>query len=275
MTDVATDVQTEQPTTEAPTESAPTETASDFSIPEAYAERGYAKEIKSSDDLWKKLDGSQKLIGDRGAFIPQEGATSDEVDAFLSKLDPYSEQLKSKYAPKAPETYEFSDLELPEGTAIADSVTEKFSAIAKTHGLTNEQADSVRKEWIAHEVEQAGQRESQLNEQFESMAKEKWGDDWAKVTAEASEVLKGHVPENMREAMVNMPNEYLIPLVSVMQSMKAKPDGIPNTSGAQTLTDDDARAKYSELRQKAMKDPRARKTFEEFQDKYRHQVNKR
>ena len=169
MTEAATDIETTSTDTAVDTSVDTSISTGDFSIPEAYrsvtaddgtTQNAWSNDLKTTDDVWKKLAGSQKLIGDRGAFIPKEGATSDEVNAFLSKLDPYSEQLKSKYAPKAPEAYEFSDLGLPEGTTIADSVTEKFSAIAKAHGLSNDQADSVRKEWITHELEQESNRQA-------------------------------------------------------------------------------------------------------------------
>lgn len=236
---------------ETPTET-PTETGDAFSIPEDYKDAAWTQGLDSNEAVWKKLAGSQKLIGDRGAFIPQEGATDAEVEAFLERLDPMSDKLKERFADKAPEAYEWGELELPEGVTVPEGNTEKFSELAKELGLSNDKANALRKNWIEFETQQAIEKAQAMETEFEEMAKGLWGDEWTTVTAEASEVLKSHVPEEMREQMINMPNKYLVPLVATMKSIaKDKPDVMPSSSQTTTMDKEQLRAKYKELRQKA------------------------
>ena len=269
MTEQATELETptEVPATDTPT----TETPS-FTLPDEYKDAAWAQGIDSNESAWKKLAGSQKLIGDRGAFIPREGATEEQVAEFMGRLEPFEEQLKGKYSAKAPESYEFSELE--GGVTIDDSITDRLSEIGKKHNISNEALDGLRQDWISFETEMQAQRGEQMNTQFEAMAQEAWGDKWQDVTAEASEMMKQHVPESMRQAMVNMPNEYLVPLVATMQAMKGSPDGMPNTSGARTENVDALRTEYSRLRKEAQLDPRKREEFNAFVDKNRNAISR-
>jgi hypothetical protein len=81
MTEAATPETTSTP------EIAPQEQASnDFSIPESYQDRGWAKDIKSQEDLWKLTDNAQSLIGKRPAGIPTADAPQEEWDKFYQAL---------------------------------------------------------------------------------------------------------------------------------------------------------------------------------------------
>lgn len=280
MTEVAA---TEAPAVEASTNEASVqpsqapETSNEFSIPSEYAEAGWTQGLDSQEAVWKKLAGSQKLIGDRGAFIPQEGATEDQVNEFLLRVnEKYGEQLKGQYTPSAPENYELGELELPEGVSIDDSINNKVQEIGRNAGLTNDQLNSVRKEWIEHEIAVAAEREQALEAEFGEMAQGLWGNEWTKVTAEAAEVLRNNVPAEMREAMMAMPNKFLVPLVATIKNMGNAQDGIAgSTNGSgQAMTKDEARAKFSELRKKAAQNPaKYREDFRQFQDQYRNLIN--
>lgn len=250
MTDAA--VVNETPEVTAPAE----QEVSQFNIPDDYKERGYVQGLKSMDDVWKKLDNSQKLIGDRGAYIPQEGATPEEVQAFIDKLDPFKEQLQSKYM-AAPESYEFGELELPEGVTVSEDITNSFKEMAKSHKLTNEQANGLRADWIKHEMAMAQQRDAKLNEGFNQMAEKHFGKDWGDKVVEAGSALRDNLPEEAREMLKDYPNEVLIPMIIAIDSMKGKnaPDSPPSQQGGGNLDREALVAKRMEARNAARKNP--------------------
>lgn len=64
----------------------------DFTIPDAYKNEGWAKDIKSTDDLWKKTHGSQKLIGERA--VPKYEDKPEVHEAWFSKTRPEGGKYK-------------------------------------------------------------------------------------------------------------------------------------------------------------------------------------
>lgn len=65
---------------------------SDFTVPETYKNEAWAKDIKSSDDLWKKTHGAQKLIGERA--VPKYDDKPEAHEAFFQKLRPEGGKYK-------------------------------------------------------------------------------------------------------------------------------------------------------------------------------------
>lgn len=80
------------------TETQPENTAADagvsqpeFTIPDEYKEKGWAKNIKSLEDLCKMNDNAQVLIGKKTIGIPSEEATEQELTDFYSKIRPQNQ----------------------------------------------------------------------------------------------------------------------------------------------------------------------------------------
>ena len=63
----------------------------DFSIPDEYKDRGWTKNLKSIDDLWKMNDNAQNMIGRKTIGIPSEEATDEEISEFYSKIRPQNQ----------------------------------------------------------------------------------------------------------------------------------------------------------------------------------------
>ena len=59
-----------------------------FSIPDEYKDAGWARNIKSVDDLWKMNANAQSLIGKKTIGIPDDKSTPEEWQGFYSKLRP-------------------------------------------------------------------------------------------------------------------------------------------------------------------------------------------
>ena len=60
----------------------------DFALPDAYKNKGWAKNIKSLDDLFKAHDNAQSLIGKKTIGIPEDWNDEKSREEFLSKVRP-------------------------------------------------------------------------------------------------------------------------------------------------------------------------------------------
>lgn len=65
---------------------------SDFAVPDAYKNEAWAKNIKSSDDLWKLTAGGQKLVGERA--VPKYDDKPEAHEAFFQKMRPEGGKYK-------------------------------------------------------------------------------------------------------------------------------------------------------------------------------------
>lgn len=230
--------------------------STEFSIPEAYAERNYGEKIKSNDDLWKAYDNSQKLIGDRGAHIPKDGATDEEISSFIDRLDPMKEKILGKFM-QAPESYEFSDIELPEGVSLSDDLTDEFSQMAKDQGLTNAQADGLRKSHIESMLQRETARQDQMNEQFEVLGKEMWGGDYEAKLAETMSALEGKLDPAVADALWNAEPSVLIPIIALKHAeiQGAKPDTAPSVTTSHGKSDEQLISERRAAREAARRNP--------------------
>lgn len=59
-----------------------------FALPDSYKEKGWAKNIKSLDDLLKAHDNAQSLIGKKTIGIPEDWNDEKTREDFLSKVRP-------------------------------------------------------------------------------------------------------------------------------------------------------------------------------------------
>lgn len=64
---------------------APT-TPSDFKLPEAYASKGWAQNIKSSDQLFSEMDNLQGLLGKPRISLPEATATPEQKAEWKTKV---------------------------------------------------------------------------------------------------------------------------------------------------------------------------------------------
>lgn len=62
----------------------------DFALPDAYKDKGWAKNIKSLEDLVKAHDNAQSLIGKKTIGVPEDWSDEKQREDFLSKVRPKS-----------------------------------------------------------------------------------------------------------------------------------------------------------------------------------------
>jgi hypothetical protein len=168
---------------------------SSFTVPEAFADKEWAKNIKSPDDLWNQFSNAQSLLGKRPAGAPLPDAPDEEWERFYTAAG----------RPESPDKYQLSDIEgLPEGVDLSP-YKQKASAILHAAGLNPKQADKVWKQYIQSELEAVNEagaksKESQaaLDAEFDKYTKEVFGENADAEMQQAVSFANSIVPESVR-----------------------------------------------------------------------------
>lgn len=231
MTEAA--AQTSANTQQSSQETQSTPTNSGFAVPEAYADRGWAKDIKSPDDLWKLTDNAQSLIGKRPAGIPTKDAAPEEWEKFYTALG----------RPDAPDKYEIqTTVELPEGADLS-----KYEANAKqiAHklGLSNEKANQLWNDYLSMELEAVGEarkgaeaQQAEHDKRFDELTKSLFGDKYGEASAQAQSFLKSTLPADLVPVVQRLSDndpEALVALIKVAHSAESEIAKIRKEYGAE------------------------------------------
>lgn len=196
-------------TTPEPSAEAQEQTES-FSVPEGYQEKGWAKDIKSIDDLWKLTDNAQSLIGKRPEGIPSKDASDEEWNKFYKALG----------VPEAPDAYELkTEFEgLPEDLDLAP-YQQKAKELAHNIGLTPEQANKLWDGYMNMTLEDAGKHKASMQEQqaeldkkFDELGNSLFGDSFKDVSEQAQKYLSDVLPDDLKpvvEQMSDKPDQLL------------------------------------------------------------------
>jgi ribosomal protein L29 len=195
---------------------------SNFSIPEEYADRGWAEKIKSPDDLWKSYDNAQSLLGKRPAGVPQPDAPDEEWDKFYAAAG----------RPESPDKYALSDIQgVPEGTDLTP-FKQKASSILHAAGLNQKQADRVWQQYIQEELKTAGEskasyeaRTKELDAEFDKLTKEHFGDKFDQANASALEMAK-NLPEQFRSVIAEAQPKEQVALIAALNYAKGEIDKV-------------------------------------------------
>ena len=280
MTEAATPETTSTP------EIAPQEQASnDFSIPESYQDRGWAKDIKSQEDLWKLTDNAQSLIGKRPAGIPTADAPQEEWDKFYQALG----------RPEQPDAYELTDSfeGLPEEFELSEYKA-KAQELAHKIGLSPKQAKDLWDNYMGMEMEAAkgiqeknASREAELDKEFDELSSSLFGDSFKDVSAQAQKYLGEILPpeldgvvESLGDnpkallALVKIANHSQIEVKRVKQKYGAE-DSLASGSQASAISQQEIISKMAEAKKNFQNAPvfsEERKTLTAEIDNLRKQL---
>jgi hypothetical protein len=192
-----------------------------FVVPEAYATKGWAKDIKSPDDLWKLTDNAQSLIGKRAA--PALDAPAEEWNNHMLQLG----------MPESKDGYQLSDIEgLPEGFDVA-AYKGKAQDLMHQAGLTQRQADALWQTYLNAELQAAGEAAKGLDERFAELTTKHFGDKYGEIETVAQEAIKAFVPEELRGSIANASPEALVAMQALAANAKAEIDRIKKEYGAE------------------------------------------
>lgn len=178
----------------------------DSLIPEEYRDKPYLKDVLDKKDLkvvFDKLDGAQKLIGQRPGGIPKDDASQEEWDKFYQALG----------RPEKAEGYEF---EIAEDQPRDESFINNVKGIFHKYGL-----DSKRAKGLFSDVDALVQAAvGQQNEDFEKLGKEVFGKDRDKVLESSRKLIEQYTPEKLKGAVSKLSNENLMIMAGVLQGVK-------------------------------------------------------
>ncbi len=193
----------------------------DFSVPQEYQEKGWAKDLTSYGDVYKKLDGAETLIGQKqeegGVQLPKEDATPEDLASFYGSMG----------RPKEAGEYTFNR----EGQSEAmtelntDEMDNAVKDIFHRHGLRPEQATGVQ---IEYEALLSGMLEEQVNAKkalddgFEDMTTKAFGNEKETVIANAKTLIEQNTPEGFGDYVKGLPNEALTVMAGVINQIKSK-----------------------------------------------------
>lgn len=163
-----------------------------FSVPEAYADRGWASKVQSHDDVWKLLDNSQSLIGKRVA--PDNGAPDEQWNEFYKTIG----------RPESADKYEFPEVDgLPEGFDLTD-----FNQTAKEvmfeAGLNSRQAQKLYETYLKKELEVANgnkeamqSRKAELDKEFDEVTNKIFDGKFEEIAPKAQSFIRDNLPPDL------------------------------------------------------------------------------
>lgn len=240
----------------APSDVGTTTEAPAFAVPEAYADKGYAANIKSHDDLWSQFDNAQSMIGKKS--IPGADATDEQVQEFYKQI--------------RPQTSEGYELALPEGIEmeINQDSQNAYKDFFHANGFSPRQAQALfafhaeqtKAQNDAHTAAQPTQET--LDADFDKILSEKYGSKEA--GDEAVKITLQHALEHSEEtknALADLPNNQLMAVVDLVNAMHGKlpskqeegaPEGGDPATGSQSINDKVKEANKLRM-SKEIKDP--------------------
>lgn len=190
-------------------------------IPEEFRDKPYLSDLKdlpAGPDgykaLFKKLDGAQTLIGKKTG-IPAADASPEEWEKFHAAL-----------RPAKAEDYEFKGSD--EETAKA------IRGIFYEAGLSKAQAAKLSAKfdaWVEEKTKPEREAAAKLDAEFEDMTKKAFGPENVKVLERSKELLTQLTPDTMKPFLNRLPNEALVVLAGVMESVRAKFMSEDNVNG--------------------------------------------
>lgn len=219
-----------------------------FAVPEAYADRGWAANLQSQDDLYKQFDNLQGMMGKKS--LP----TAESSDA---DWDAHYEQMRPANASE----YEFA---LPEGmeAEVNEEVQGKYKEGFHKLGLTPKQAQGIHDLHMGLEMEKAGEQQTpeQLDAEFDEKLGKMYGDK-ANDAIKTAHTYIATLDAESRDSFADLPNDQMIAVVKLLNDTHAKfsredgaPDGTPSTQARETTDAKVSRA--NELRMSdAARDP--------------------
>lgn len=196
--------------------------------PEEFRDRPYLKTAGDIPGLFKMLDGSQKLIGQK--VIPSGEASAEEVDEFYNKLRP---EEAGKY-----------DLKFDEKTAENTAYTDGVKGLFHKAGLSQHQAKLLQEgfpELVKSVAPTDDGKAKEADVNFDNLAAKHFGADEPKIMENSKALIDKFTPEGMKEHVEALPNESLIVMAAVLNGIQKEfisEDNINNLKGGGNTTHD-------------------------------------
>jgi hypothetical protein len=176
----------------------------ELNIPEEYKTKSWANQLKSIDDVFKKIDNQEKYIS-KGQ-LPHKDSSEEDINTFVQKMKNYTSTL------------DYSDI----------TKDESLATTLKENGVPKFQAKSIVELLSSREQKQYSE------EEFESLIKEKFKgreDDLLK----AKSVLK-ELGEEKSNQLLSRKNEDAVEIMDILSDI-GKKYGINTDNAMSKLSD--------------------------------------
>ncbi|MFA5116369.1 MAG: hypothetical protein WC486_03715 [Candidatus Omnitrophota bacterium] len=161
-----------------------------FTIPKEYAEKGWAKKIKTQDDVFKLIDNLDGLAGKKMVVPDFEKSTPEEINTYLSTLRGDTK---------------IEDYKFPEGAN--KEITDKIAKILYDNGTPKAIGNKII---VAYsELEKSVIAQKYSKEGMEAVLKTSFGDDYQKTAGASANLLAKHLSAEDRKVLEKIPNEHL------------------------------------------------------------------
>lgn len=186
-----------------------------FRIPDAYKDKPYLKDVNTEEDLFKKLDGAESLLGKARVAVPGEDATPEEIAEFHKALGVPENEDGYKSSLKADGDDDNID------TSLFDAMRPAF----KKAGLTAKQAQEFEKNALPileKMAEQQGLKKQQEDDNFDELASRVFGDTREKDISDAKNLLNQFTPDVLKSHLSDLSNEALVIMAGTLKGIRDK-----------------------------------------------------
>ena len=186
----------------------------EWAIPETYVNEGWTKDLKSDEDVWKKLAGAESLIG-KQIKIPNAETSVEDRDKFFDQIKPEkSEEYKFNRDGQSEEMKAMADENLD--NAVKDlfhkAKLAPWQAELIQTGYENDILKGALEQSVAQKVEN--------DRQFDELAKKTFGDNEDKIMETANKLIEAHTPEGFKDQLKGLPNEQLMAVAGLLNEIQ-------------------------------------------------------
>ena len=182
---------------------------STFVIPDEYKDRGYLKDVQNYNDIFKKLDGAQSLLGKTKPNFPTDQTSEEDLLSFN----------RSAGMPEKAEEYVFNKIGDTERNIDFDS---KIKDIFHEAGISGKAATKIQTKYETVLEETLKNQQIANDAAFDELTSKILGERKTEILASSKELLTESIPEGLEESVKNLNNEALVTMAVILNNFKTK-----------------------------------------------------
>ena len=189
----------------------------DLKVPDEFKEEAWAKDLKTHEDVWKKLAGAQKLIGKKGIIPPSKDAPKEEWDAHYKALG----------RPETPEGYEFQSIEALKAIDRNATLDNGIKQIFHKYNVPKEAAEGIVREYenLLYEFKKPDlEKMTKTEQEFQNLTKEVLGDERDSTINAFKDIMRESLGDKafLASKLEGLDNDALMPLIVFSKNLHDK-----------------------------------------------------